>query len=230
MTPTSLTHTLAAMHIPFDVWVIDGASITSALLTSKTATNRQGTEIISAARNILVPCPTAEVFTKHMLHGREPILLELPVFPLSLRRHQSRGVKALAIVPTRSSAKEFQVIRSLAVLLDDRNSDVSIIVAGSTFDDVRLMSHDNVFVTGPADASELTSVLQAHNVRWMFTGFDGPLFGHPLIQSTKNADIPVAYLDWSMGSITPRPGDRAIRPDVTSDRLGHQIVSWIEGS
>jgi GT2 family glycosyltransferase len=237
MTPTSLTQTLAALNIPFDVWVIDGDSIAStldsqdtALAASVTAADCWCNETISAARNILVPCPTAEVFTKHMLQGRKPVLLELPVFPVSLRRHRSRGAKTLAIVPVRSSAKAFQVIRALAVSLNNSNSDVSIIVAGSTFDDVRLMSHDNVFVTGPVDASELGNVLQAHNVGWMFTGFDGPLFGHPLIQSTMNADIPVAYLDWSMGCINPRPSDLAIRADATFDQLCHQIVFWIERS
>jgi O-antigen biosynthesis protein len=237
MTPTSVTQTLAALNIPFDVWVIDGVSVASALVSqntalaaSVTAADRQCNETISAARNILVPCPTAEVFTMRLLRGRKPVLLELPVFPLPLRRHRSRGAKTLAIVPARSSAKAFLVIRALAVSLDDWNSDVSIIVAGSTFDDVRLMSHDNVFVTGPVEASELGDVLRAHNVGWMFTGFDGPLFGHPLIQSTMNADIPVAYTDWSMGCLNPRPSDLAIRADATSDQLCHQIVSWIERS
>jgi GT2 family glycosyltransferase len=235
MTPTSFTETLAALSIPFDVWIIDGDSIASALdsqdralAASVTAADSWCSETMSAARNILVPCPTAEVFTKRILKGRKPVLFELPVFPLSLLRRRSRGAKTLAIVPARSSAKAFLIIRALAVLLDDWNSDVAIIVAGSTFDDVRLMSHDNVFVTGPVEASELGNVLQAHNVSWMFTGFDGPLFGHPLIQSTMNADIPVAYLDWSMGCITPRPGDLAIRADAPSEQLCHQMVLWIE--
>jgi GT2 family glycosyltransferase len=255
MMPSSLTQTFAEMDIPFDVWVADGASIESeaahtrqrratnslpnrdssqqiATEDPQTVANRQIHETISAARRILVPCAMAEAFTKHALQGRKSILLEQPINPLSLQHHQDqpRGAKLLAIVPTRSSAKELLAIRSLALLLRGWESDVSIIVAGSTFDDVRLMSNENVFVTGPTDASELGSVLQAHNVGWMLTGFDGALFGHPLIQSVRNADIPVAYLDWSMGEITPRAGDLALQPDVPLEQFANQIISWIEGT
>jgi hypothetical protein len=174
----------------------------------------------------------AAAFARHTLQGRRSQLLEQPINSLSLPNHQDqpRGAKLLAITPTRSSAKEFLVIRSLALLLRRRDSDVSILVTGSTFDDVRLMSHENVFVTGPVDASELGSVLQAHNVGWMLTGFDGPLFGHPLIQAVRNADFPVAYLDWSMGEITPRAGDLALQPDLPLEQFANQIISWIEGT
>jgi hypothetical protein len=92
------------------------------------------------------------------------------------------------------------------------------------------MSHKNVFVAGATDATELGSVLQPHNVGWMLTGFDGPLFGHPLIESVRNANVPVAYLDWSMGEIAPRAGDLAVHPDVPLDQFAQQVVSWIEGA
>jgi GT2 family glycosyltransferase len=247
--PPMLMHVFTKMKIPFDLWVADGASIASV-----TAHTRQGPatrarsksivdpramtggthlrKTVSAARNILVPCAMAKAFTKHALHGRKSQLLKQPVNPVSLphKRDRPRGAKLLAIVPTRSSAQEFRAIRSLAVLLQRRRSDVSILVAGSTFDDLRLMSHKNVFVAGATDATELGSVLQPHNVGWMLTGFDGPLFGHPLIETVRNANVPVAYLDWSMGEIAPRAGDLAVHPDVPLDQFAQQVVSWIEGA
>jgi GT2 family glycosyltransferase len=233
MMPTSLTQTLAAMDIPFDIWVIDGAFIAPVLdsiedaATMQAAARRQTNEAIFAARNILVPCAMAQSFTKRALQGREPVLLELPIAPLSLQNHPPRDANVLAIVPTRSSAKEFLTIQSLAGLLRELDVDVSIVVAGSTLDDVRLMSHDNVFVTGPVGASELAGVLQAHNVGWILAGFDGPLFGHPLTQSGQNANVPVAYLDWSRGTTPPRSGDLAVLPDLKLDQLADQVVSWI---
>jgi O-antigen biosynthesis protein len=250
MMPSFLTQTFAEMDIPFDVWVADGNSIDSEAaharqrratsLPNRDSNQETATEdpqtatphhkTISAARRILVPCAMAEAFTKHTLQGRKSQLLAQSINSLSLPLHQDQPAKLLAIVPTRSSAKEFLAIRSLALSLRRRDSNVSILVAGSTFDDVRLMSHENVFVTGPTDASELGGTLQVHNVGWMLTGFDGPLFGHPLIQSVRKADIPVAYLDWSMGEITPRARDLALQPDVPLEQFTNQIIAWIEGT
>jgi hypothetical protein len=64
-------------------------------------------------------------------------------------------------------------------------------------------------------------------VGWILAGFDGPLFGHPLIQSGQTANVPVAYLDWSRGTTPPRPGDLAVLPDLKLDQLADQVVSWI---
>ena len=256
MMPSSLTQTFAEMDIPFDVWVVDGDSIQldaahtrqgrathslpnrdsgqEATEDRQTIASLQIHETLSAARRILAPCAMAAAFARHTLQGQRgrSQLLEQPINSLSLPNHQDQplGAKLLVIAPTRSSATEFLAIRSLALLLRRRGSDVSILVTGATFDDVRLMSHENVFVTGPVDASELGSVLQVHNVGWMLTGFDGPLFGHPLIQSVRNADIPVAYLDWSMGEITPRARDLALQSDLPLEQFANQIISWIEGA
>jgi O-antigen biosynthesis protein len=254
MMPSHLTQIFAEMDIPFDVWVADGdlvapeaaharrrratnslpdrdSSRDEAIKGLQTVASRQIHETISAARGILLPCAMAQAFARHTLQGRKLQLLQQPINSLSLPNQQDQpgAAKLLAVVPARSSAKEFLTIRSLALLLRRRRSDVSILVAGSTIDDVRLMSHENVFVTGAVDASRLGYVLQAHNVGWMLTGFDGPLFGHPLIQTVKNADIPVAYLDWSMGEFTPRAGDLALQPDVPLEPFTRQIISWIEG-
>ena len=138
--------------------------------------------------------------------------------------------RLLAIVPTRSSAREFRTIQSISLLLHLRKLQTSIIVVGSTLDDVRLMSLENVFVTGPIAPSELGFVLQPHNVGWMLTGFDEPLFGHPLLQSVLGSDAPVAYVDWSAGHAPRRPADLAIDPDLRSDQVANEVVSWIEGS
>jgi O-antigen biosynthesis protein len=246
--PPTLIKLFAEKQIPFDLWITDGTLIASldtsgrrknaigvpkeiSTINSPALTNGTNLRtVLSAARRILVPSESAKAFTTHALPGRETQLLKQPVHGLSLpsRRQWPRGAPTLAIVPTRSSVREFSVIRSLALLIKNRRSDTAILVAGATFDDLRLMSHENIFVTGPMEASELGSVLQPHNIGWMLTGFDGPLFGHPVIESVRSADVAVAYVDWSMGTIRPRAGDLAIDPDVSPDVLAHQVVSWIE--
>jgi O-antigen biosynthesis protein len=134
------------------------------------------------------------------------------------------------VVPTRASAKAFSVIRTLALTLQRRQPDIQILVAGSTFDDLRLMTHDNVFVAGPIDVVELPHVLQPHHIGWLLTGFDEPLFGHPLIQSVRQANVPVAFIDWSRGCIQPRPRDLGILPETPLDQMADEIVCWIEGT
>ncbi|MEO6784340.1 MAG: hypothetical protein ABI407_22405 [Bradyrhizobium sp.] len=73
-------------------------------------------------------------------------------------------------------------------------------------------------------------IAQPNNVGWMLTGFDGPLFGHPLIEAVRAANVPVAYLDWSRGAVDQRARDLAIDPELQPDRLVDQVVAWIEGT
>jgi len=242
--PPQLAQTFADMNIPVDLWVADGTSIATAIapkraprrqenkqtLDSRAADDGQVHDVISAARRILVPTEMARGYASKVLRGRETTLLEQPANAVLLAEPSRRSTRQLAIVPTRSSAREFRIIRSLALRLRSRRRPVSIIVAGSTFDDLRLMSHDNVFVSGAMEASELGPVLRPHNVGWMLTGFDGPLFGHPLIEAVRAANVPVAYLDWSRGAAARRAGDLVIDPDLQLDHLVDQIVAWIEGT
>jgi GT2 family glycosyltransferase len=254
-TPAPLTRILTALKIPFDIWLADGRSIAPgvpsavkgraakagsrsesiggvAIEPDMRVNEKRLREIVSAARHLVAPCPASKGFATGAPPGRKTKLQELPINPLSLRHDliQPRPPNCLAVVPTRASAKEFSMIRTLALTLQRRQSDIEIFVAGSTFDDLRLMTHGNVFVAGPIDVADLGRVLQPHHVGWLLTGFDGPLFGHPLIGSVRQANVPVAFIDWCAGSIPSRPGDLAIYSGTTIDQATDQIVSWIEGT
>jgi hypothetical protein len=244
MMPPQLALTFAEMKIPVDLWIADGTSIPTAMvperqqqaprrredqqaLDFRAPDHRHVQDMISAARRILVPTEMARAYASQVLRGREITMLEQPTNAVLLTEPSRNRTRQLAIVPTRSSAKEFRIIRSLVLRL---RRDLSIIVAGSTFDDLRLMSNDNVFVSGPLEASELGPVLRPHNIGWMLTGFDGPLFGHPLIEAVRAADVPVAYLDWSRGAGARRAGDLAMDPDLQLEQLVDQVATWIEGT
>ena len=170
----------------------------------------------------------AQCFASRQLPGRQIELREIPIPALSLPRHAPGPRACLAVVPTRCSANEFLTIRELAMALQARRSPIDILVAGSTIDDERLMSHPNVFVTGPVDLPELNRVLAPHDVRWMLTGFDQALFGHPVINAVRGSSLPVAFLDWSFGALPGRSGDLAISPETPRNRLTGQLVSWME--
>ena len=96
--------------------------------------------------------------------------------------------RSLAIVPSEPSPASFRLIRGL---VDDLRR--SIVVAGVTCDDERLMSRTNVFVTGKIAAGEIGDVLAPHNPGWLLTDFEEPAFGDPLIETARRASIPVAY-------------------------------------
>lgn len=188
--------------------------------------------IVAEARWLLVSSPMAQAYAIGALGGRHAKVLLSPfeyTFDLELAQPR-RGRPTLMIAPTRSSSAEFIAIRHIADLMRRRGSHASILVAGATFDDLRLMSHESVFVTGGVEPAELGRVLQSHNVQWMLTGFDQPLFGHPLIELVRSSQTPVAYLDWSAGAIRPRSGDLAIGPDASPKHVAMAVDSWIEGS
>ena len=88
------------------------------------------------------------------------------------------------------------------------------------------MSCANVFVTGKIAAGEIGDVLAPHNPGWLLTDFDEPAFGHPLIETARRASIPVAYRDWSAGSIKPRKGDLAIPADADEEEFIDAVIAW----
>ena len=89
------------------------------------------------------------------------------------------------------------------------------------------MSYANVFITGAVAADEIGDVLAPHNPGWLLADFEEPAFGHPLIETARQASIPVAYRDWSAGSAKARKGDLAIRADVDEPGLVDAVIEWV---
>jgi GT2 family glycosyltransferase len=171
----------------------------------------------------------AKAFAKAHWPNRKIVLKDWPT--RSLTQPQVRGPRrSLAIVPSVPSPASFRLIRRLAEHLGRREPSRSIVIAGKTSDDDRLMSHANVFVTGTITAGELGDVLAPHRPGWLLTDFESPAFGHPLVETARRASIPVAYRDWSAGSIKPRKQDLAIPADADDRGLVDAVIEWIERS
>jgi hypothetical protein len=177
----------------------------------------------------LAPGKTAKTFAKARWPNRKIVLKDWPTRPLTLPR--VRGARrSLAIVPSAPSPASFRLIRRMAEHLGRREPSRSIVIAGTTSDDDRLMSHANVFVTGAVTASEIGDVIAPHHPGWLLTDFEEPAFGHPLIETSRRASIPVAYRDWSVGSVKPRKQDLAIPADADDGGLVDTVIEWIERS
>jgi hypothetical protein len=183
-------------------------------------------------QRLLAPTETALAFARGRF-GRSGKSVELsawPTEPLTLAPAVDGRPQALIVIPASASAQAWQAIRTLARHLRALETAIPIVVAGATFADSRLMSFPNIFVTGPVTVEQLQEVMTPHNPGWILTDFETPLFGHPLLESARQAARPVAYRDWSDGAVEPRPGDLAIPAAADDDALAIAISSWIAGS
>ncbi|OJU25277.1 MAG: glycosyl transferase [Nitrobacter sp. 62-13] len=202
------------LHIPVNPWVTSG---------------NLGEAVIGLADEtpFLASGKAARAFAKARWPDRKIVLQDWPTPPLTLAsRHGAR--QSLAIVPSAPSPASFRLIRRLADYLGRRDPSRSIIIAGTTSDDDRLMSYANIFVTGAVTAGEIGDVLAPHHPGWLLTDFGEPAFGHPLIETARRAPISVAYRDWSGGSIRPRKRDLAIPADADDRGLVDAVIEWIE--
>ncbi|WP_438277302.1 glycosyltransferase family 2 protein [Nitrobacter sp.] len=217
--PNPLPELVALMRrlgLPINPWVTSGDL---------------GEAVIALAdeTSLLAPGKVAMAFAKARWPNRKIVLKDWPTRPLTLPR--VRGARrSLAIVPSAPSPASFRLIRRLAEHLGRREPSRSIVIAGTTSDDDRLMSHANVFVTGAVTASEIGDVIAPHHPGWLLTDFEEPAFGHPLIETSRRASIPVAYRDWSVGSVKPRKQDLAIPADADDRGLVDAVIEWIERS
>ncbi|WP_412772122.1 glycosyltransferase family 2 protein [Nitrobacter sp.] len=190
-----------------------------------------GEAVISLADEapLLAPGRMAKAFAKSRWPNRKVVLQDWPTRALTLPPVRGAS-RSLAILPSAPSPASFRLIRRLVERLRRRNPFRSIVIAGATCNDDRLMSHPNVFVTGALAADEIGAVLAPHNPGWLLADFEEPLFGHPLIETARRASIPVAYRDWSVGSIKPRKGDLAVAADADDQRLVDAVIGWVERS
>ncbi|ABE61911.1 glycosyl transferase, family 2 [Nitrobacter hamburgensis X14] len=175
---------------------------------------------------LLAPGKTAKAFAEARWPNRKIVLQDWPTRPLTLTPIRGAS-QSLAIVPSAPSPASFRLMRRLAERLQQRGPSRSIVIAGATCDDDRLMSYANVFITGAVAADEIGDVLVPHNPGWLLTDFEEPAFGHPLIETARRASIPVAYRDWSAGSAKPRKGDLAIPADADDQELVDAVLAWV---
>ena len=178
---------------------------------------------------LLVPGKAARAFAEARWPNSKILLHDWATRSLALPPISPAG-KSLVVVPSAPSPTSLRIVRTLAERLWLLKPSLSIVIAGATCDDDRLMSQPNLFVTGAVTLEELGDVLMPHNPGWLLTDFEEPMFGHPHIEAAKQAARPVAYRDWSGGSLKPREGDVAIPANVDTTGLIDLVVDWITRS
>jgi GT2 family glycosyltransferase len=250
--PKLILDVLTDLAIPIDVWVSDGSAFGDDPVEQrgKSGCSDPGfaghadarkefgrdsvNSLIRHARRIIAPTRMAQSYLLRIrpelsvaradLGGASGSALELRLSDVCAPS------RAVVVLTPFASASEFDMIKDMALLLREQASDISVVVAGATTDDLALLSLGNVFVTGRVEAGQLGEALLPHNVCWAVCGSDRPLFGHPALELVYNAQLPVAYHDWSFGAVEPRPFDLALNPRMPQRLRLNSISSWMDST
>ena len=205
-----LTKLARRLAIQIDVWITADMTNVSSQLDAETP--------------LFAPTRMAGAFAHSRMPQRPIGIRSWKIGPLVLPNDQPVR-RTLAIVPASSSPATFRIIRAIAVRL--QHEPISIVVVGATLSDLELMSFPNLFVTGKVQPAELADVLVPHAPSWLFTDFGDPLFGHPVIEATRQVNRRVAYCDWSNRLVSSRTGDLPISPDADEATLADAIANWV---
>jgi GT2 family glycosyltransferase len=202
------------LELPIDLWITTDLSLSH----------------VKAVSRLLAPTETARAFARAKLPDHEVLVRPWPAQRLFLAESARCATKLLAVVPGSASARASQTLRALATRFQRFNEPVQIVVAGLTADDQTLMGFPNVFVAGRVEAEELSNLLAPYNPGWLLTDFEHPLFGQPIVETARTANRPVAFRDWSFGSLRSRNRDLAIAPDANDAALAEAVAQWISRS
>jgi GT2 family glycosyltransferase len=186
-------------------------------------------EIAAGAQQILAPCAQAQGFAKTVLTDRTigKIKPSTQCRRMTRRANRAGETNALGFVPVRSCAQEQLLMSELARAFSRIRPDVSILILGSTLNDIDLMRHSNTFVTGAVGPGEFERLFASQGLRRIFISTTRPLFGHPILSAVQSNCLPTAYFDWSMGHSKPDRTDLAIDPTSSLDELVETLSQWM---
>jgi GT2 family glycosyltransferase len=142
-----------------------------------------------------------------------------------LPRRQSVGV-CLGFLPIRPCAEEQRLLAEIAHKIRRLDLDIKLVTLGAALDDVGLMRIGNMHVTGPVEIDELEEAATSYGVDFLFASVTQPLFGHPLLSAARDCRQPLAYFDWSSGTVEPRRGDLPLDPDHSVETIAIELLQW----
>jgi GT2 family glycosyltransferase len=161
-------------------------------------------KMVRQAERLLAPCRHAEAFAKGHIATCDAARLVNVGNQYPARRLENDGVRLrrpsrrrLGIIPIRSCAQEQTLMAKIAGGLATRCPEASLVVIGSTLNDLGLMHFGNVFVTGPVDVSEMEHICHSYDLGALLVCIARPLFGHPLQFFAHSSGLPCAYFGWS---------------------------------
>jgi O-antigen biosynthesis protein len=223
LAPSSLATRLRPGELPF-------ATPGESKVSRRSQREQLWSRIADGGARILAPCPQAESFARRFLSAKNiEKLARIPRSRPPARQLPPQGTGRLGIVPTRTSAFEFEFVREVARFMKGAHPKVAIAVLGTTLDDLALMRFGNVFISGPIDPNDLERLIRQYRLSAVVAGIGPPLFGHPLVEAALHCGLPAAYFDWSLGHCKPRGRDLPIDPSVPPRLSAGVLGRWIAG-
>jgi O-antigen biosynthesis protein len=255
--PLVLVDLLLALDAPYDLFVADAGLFGRATATISQVTVGSGhrsvclsvdadhataarepndwpparwREIGDRSERIFVPCEQAKAFAERFLSEQQASKLHLTEGGRhrTLARRGKGAICRLGLVPVRGSAQEHTLMSLIARFFRGARPDVSLIVVGSTLDDLGLMRIGNAYVTGAVGPEDFERLVGTYKLQRLFVALTRPLFGLKVLSLAFNSSIPIAYVDWSMGRFKMRRGDLPLDPDLTVDAIASAISQWMQ--
>lgn len=185
-------------------------------------------DVIRHADQIMAPCGRAKNFAEAFLVDQPVIELNRPEASASLffQSEADRPRDQFGFLAIGENAADFRLMHNVVRILRHQHPEISIVVIGSTLDDVELMKAGNVFVTSDLKPAEYGRVLAQYDIRALFLATRGALFGHPVLNSGEDSDLPLAYFDWSLGQHHAQKKDLPLTPGITDRQVASSLGSW----
>jgi GT2 family glycosyltransferase len=247
--PLSVVDPLLKLGVPHDIFVGDAAldaggvramamrlppdpiGLTVALSNDDAPGNsgERWREIIATAGRIIVPSEQARMFAlKHLDESVRDRVATMPVIPEKPRRRRPvRRIVRFGVLPVRSDSDEQGLISAIAGALRSSNPAVAMTVVGATPNDLGLMQIGNLFVSGNTESPDFDRLVKSYGLQALLLAATRPIFGHPTIEAASACGLPIAYFDWSMGSLKPKTGDLALSPVMSFEDMMMALGLWL---
>ena len=188
---------------------------------------RRWRDIAIQADRILAPSAHAREFAR-LLIDRPVTELVQPrqIFKWEQRDRKAAGENRVGFVVTGVTAADHRLICDLARAIRLTHPELSIVVVGSTLDDLGLMKIGSVFVTGPVELEQIPRVVDHYGLAALFVATRRPQFGHPLTDGLAGSELPTAFFDWSFGAFPGKPSDLSLDPRATIEALAAALTGW----
>ena len=248
--PLSVVDPLLTLDVPHDIFVGDGALETGDRVRAKAMRPAPGSidptavrsnnagpgnsserwrEIVAAADRIIVPSEQARIFAlKYLDRSIQDRVVTVPTIrEKPQRRRRARRISRLGVLPVRSNGEEQGLIGAIAGALRASDPAVVMTVLGATLDDIGLMEIGNVFVSGKVEMPDFNRAVRFYGIQALLLAATRPIFGHRIIETASACGLPIAYFDWSMGSLKPKIGDLAVSPAISFEDMMMALGRWL---
>jgi GT2 family glycosyltransferase len=246
-TPTILIEALGRLGVPIDLWIgaVDVAPLIGNVSKRQLAGSARGSDSASNAwptsawpttgvAHVRVPCEEARNFAYRCFGPETRISLDAP--EKAAKKIKARSTAAapknsqanvafglLTVVP---NATNYQLLKTLAGKLCQAARFRTIVVLGTTLDDLVLMKMPSVHVTGKFETDDCLALLEQHRVTRLLLADREPIFGHPVLELLRRSHHAIAYFDWSFGETDARRDDLPLDPRMPDQVLLKRIATW----